>query len=76
MITKTIWRALALLAVASMFLAACGPAATQAPAAPAATQAPAATTAPAATAAPAATSAGFQIPDITAGKFNVAVKVV
>jgi basic membrane protein A and related proteins len=77
MITKTIWRALALLAVASMFLAACGPAATQAPAAPAAaTEAPAAPAAPTATQAPAATTTGFQIPEITAGKFNVAVVLI
>ena len=62
-----------------LVLAACGPAATQAPAAsqaPAATEAPAATAAPVATAAPAATAAGFQIPEITAGKFNVAVVLI
>ena len=81
-----------LMVVAVMVLSACGspatpapaPAATEAPAAaPAATEAPAATAAPAATEAPAATvapaaapTAGFQIPDIQQGKFNVAVVLV
>jgi basic membrane protein A len=68
MITKTIWRVLALLAVASMFLAACGPATTPAPAEPAA---PAATVAPAEPAA-----GGLQIPEIEAGKFNVAAVLI
>ena len=77
---------LAMFAVVLMLvLSACGgapaapdvdaPAATQAPAAAPATAAPAATAAaPAATAAP--TKAGFQIPEIAAGKFNVAVVLI
>ncbi len=85
MMTKTIWRALALLAIASMFLAACGPAATQPPAAPAATEAPAAPAAPAATeppaapaptAAPAEPAGAMQIPDVVDGKFNIGMVLI
>jgi basic membrane protein A len=78
-----------LMAVIVMVLSACGPAATEAPAAttaPAAagaTEAPAATAAPAATEAPAATVAAteastgtLQIPEIEAGKFNIAAVMI
>ncbi len=75
--SNKMWRVASLMVVVAMFAAACGGAATPAPAEttapPAATEAPAATQAPAATTAPAATAATFQIPDITAGKFNVAM---
>lgn len=72
-----------LMAVFVMVLSACGPAATPAPAAtqaPAAPAAPAATEAPKATAAPKATEApaagGLQIPEVEAGKFNVAAVLI
>ena len=70
---------LSFLMAASMLLSACGaPATTAAPAtAKPATAAPA--TANPATAAPATvapTKAGFQIPEITAGKFNVAIVLI
>jgi len=78
-----------LMAVIVMVLSACGPAATEAPAAtqvPAAagaTEAPAATAAPAATEAPAATVAAteastgtLQIPEVEAGKFNIAAVLI
>ena len=72
---RQMYKFLMFLVVAAMVLSACAPAAapTAAPAA-AATTAPAA---PAATAAPAAApTAGFTIPDIQSGKFNVAVVLV
>jgi len=62
---KTMLRVSLLLVIFTLVLTACGGAK--------ATQAPAATEAPAATAAPAT---GFQIPDIQAGKFNVAVVLI
>ncbi len=77
---KTILHVALLVGALAMILSACGPAPTAAPVAteaPVATQAPA-TQAPAVTEAPTAapTSAGFQIPDIASGKFNVAVVLV
>ena len=68
---------LAMFAMALMLvLSACGgaPEATQAPATDA-TEAPAATEAPVATEAP-ADSGGFQIPEVEAGKFNVAMVLI
>jgi len=68
---------LAMFAMALMLvLSACGgaPEVTQAPAADA-TEAPAATEAPVATEAP-ADSGGFQIPEVEAGKFNVAMVLI
>jgi basic membrane protein A and related proteins len=85
--TKKLWQVISLFAVAAFVVAACGPAATTAAPATAApaTSAPQATNAPS-TAAPqnttvaaataAATQASFTIPDITAGKFNVAFVLV
>ena len=77
---KTIWHVTILTMALALILSACTPAtATQAPApAPANTSAPAPTAAPAATEAPtvAPTAAGFQIPDIQSGKFNVAVVLI
>lgn len=66
---KQLWEGLALLLVVSMVLSACGGAATTAPAQPAATQAPAAPQAP-------AEPAALQIPDVVAGKFNVAAVLI
>ncbi len=71
--SKKLWSLITVLLVVAMFATACGtPAAapTQAPA----PQQPAATAAPAATTAPA--PAALTIPDIVAGKFNVAVVLV
>jgi basic membrane protein A len=75
---KSILNVAVLIMALAVFLSACGPTA-----APAATQAPAASQAPADTAAAptvaptaTATSAGFQIPDITTGKFNVAIVLI
>jgi basic membrane protein A and related proteins len=65
-----LFKCLSLVMVLTFVLTACAPAATP-------TAAPAATTAPVATApAAAATAPTFTIPDITAGKFNVAVVLV
>jgi basic membrane protein A len=78
MSAKKLWSMLTVLMVVSMIIAACAPAATPAPtqpAAPAATSAPAQPAAPTATTAPAAPAA-LTIPDIVAGKFNVAVVLV
>lgn len=76
----TILRASVIAIAFALILSACGPAqtSTSAPANTAAPAAPVATTAPAATEAPTAapTSAGFQIPDIQSGKFNVAVVLI
>jgi alpha-glucoside transport system substrate-binding protein len=71
---KTIWQMLGLLVVMAMFLAACGPAATEAPAATdaPATEAPAATDAPAATEAPATVEAlpqGQELANAYAGQY-------
>ena len=78
MFSKKFWQVTSLLAVAAFVVAACSPAATAttAPAtsAPVATAVPAATEA--ATVAPTAAAAAPTIPDITAGKFNVAVVLV
>ena len=71
MLSNKIWRAASLLVIVALFATACGGAATQAPP-PAATEAPA-TEAPA-TEAPAA--GGLQIPDVVAGKFNVAMVLI
>lgn len=66
--TKVFWQGIALLAVLSMILSACTTPATE-------TAKP--TDTPAAQAAePTATTATFQIPEITAGKFNVAVVLI
>lgn len=80
--TKKLWQVISLMAVAAFVVAACGGAATTA--APAPTTAPQPTTAPVSTTAPqattaataAATAAPPTIPDITAGKFNVALVLV
>jgi basic membrane protein A and related proteins len=61
---KNVWSSIALFVIVSMFLGACGGGATPAPQA---TQAPQATTAP---------SSSFQIPDVEAGKFNVAYVLI
>lgn len=61
-----LFSAISLLVVAAMFITACGGTATTA--APVATEAPAATTAP--------DTGGFQIPDVEAGKFNVAMVLI
>src|SRR5579859_2698627 len=83
--TKKLWQVFSLFAILAFVVAACAPAATAttAPAttAPQATTASQATTAPQATTAataagPAPTAAPPTIPDITAGKFNVAVVLV
>ncbi len=73
MSVKNAWGRVILMVVVAVVLAACTPAATTAP-----TGAPveATTAPPEATTAPAATAAGFQIPDITEGKFNVAVVLI
>ena len=83
--SKKLWQVTSLLAIFAFIVAACSPAATAttAPAATAAaTSAPQSTTAPVATTAAtaaatvAATAAPPTIPDITTGKFNVAVVLV
>ncbi len=66
MISRTIWRAVGLLMIASVVLAACGGGATTAPA----TQPPAPPTAVP------ETVGGFQIPAVEAGKFNVAMVLI
>lgn len=67
---KQLWGLIALLTVLSMLVGACTPAATPPPAQPtAAPQAPAEP--PAAPAAP-----GLQIPDVVAGKFNIAMVLI
>jgi basic membrane protein A len=74
--SKKIWSLIAVMLVLSMLVAACAPAAapaTKAPAQPAAT-APAA--APAATTAPAPAAGTFQIPEVEAGKFNIAAVLI
>jgi basic membrane protein A len=71
MLGKKMWRVTSAMLFIAMLVAACGGAATQAPAA---TEVPAATEAPAVTEAPAA--AGFQIPDVVDGKFNVAFVLI
>jgi basic membrane protein A len=64
---KFMWRALAILVIVSTLLAACQPKATPTPAVTAeATQA----------VEPTATTAGLQIPEIQAGKFNVAMVLI
>jgi basic membrane protein A len=68
MFTQKVWRLASLLTVLAMLVAACGGGATTA----APTSAPATTAPPAA---PAATQ-GFTIPEITQGKFNVAVVLI
>jgi basic membrane protein A len=75
MLTKQIWRFLALLTVMALVLVACAPAAAPTTVA---TQAPAQTEAPAVTEAPAPTEAtgSFQIPEIESGKFNVAMVLI
>jgi basic membrane protein A len=77
---KSFYIAALLLAVVAMVLAACGPKPAEQPAAeqpaaeqPAAPEAPAATEAPAA---PPAETGGLQIPDVEAGKFNVAMVLI
>ncbi len=74
---KTILHVAVLTMALALVLSACGPAQTST-SMPANTAAPGATAAPAATQTPAAapTSAGFQIPDIQSGKFNVAVVLI
>ncbi len=67
---KQIWGVIALLTVISMFVGACAPAA--APTAAPAAAPVEATAAPAAAPAAPAEAAGLQIPDVVAGKFNVA----
>lgn len=74
---KSLYIATMLLAIVAMVLSACGPTPTQAPAveepaAPEAAEAPAEAAAPEA---PAATG-GMQIPDVEAGKFNVAMVLI
>src|SRR5574341_86752 len=87
MFTQKVWRMASLLTVLAMLAAACGGGATtaaptSAPATTAPTSAPAtsapATSAPATTAptAPPAATQGFTIPEITQGKFNVAVVLI
>ena len=75
MLTKQIWRFLALLTVMALVLVACAPAAAPTTVA---TQAPAQTEAPAVTEAPAPTEStgSFQIPEIESGKFNVAMVLI
>lgn len=75
--SKKMWSLITVLLVVAMFATACGtPAAapTQAPA----PQQPAATTAPApaATTAPAPAAGSFQIPEVQAGKFNIAAVLI
>jgi basic membrane protein A len=66
--TKVLWHAFAVLIILSMILSACQAKATETaqPTEPPAVQ----------PAEPTATTAGFQIPDIAAGKFNVAVVLI
>jgi basic membrane protein A len=74
--SKKMWFLIAVMLVLSMLVAACAPAAapaTTAPAAPAATTAPAA---PVATTAPAPAAGTFQIPEVEAGKFNIAAVLI
>jgi basic membrane protein A len=74
--SKKMWSLIAVMLVLSMLVAACAPAAapaTTAPAAPAATTAPAA---PVATTAPAPAAGTFQIPEVEAGKFNIAAVLI
>ena len=75
MLTKQIWRFLALLTVMAMVLVACAPAAAPTTVA---TQAPAQTEAPVVTEAPPPTEAtgSFQIPEVESGKFNVAMVLI
>jgi basic membrane protein A and related proteins len=72
--SKKLWSLFAVLLVLSMLVTACAPAAAPATTAPAA----AATTAPvaAATTAPAAAAGSFQIPEVEAGKFNIAAVLI
>lgn len=72
MSVKNLWRVVTLMVAAAMILAACATP-TTAPVEPTTAPAPEATAAPAATEAPAA---GFQIPEIAEGKFNVAVVLI
>ncbi len=79
--SRKLWQVLSLFAIAAFVAAACGaPATTAAPTAAQATSAPAtsapATSAPATEAPTAAATQGFQIPEITAGKFNVAIVLI
>ncbi len=68
---KNLWTWVAVLTIAATLLSACGGGATPAPAQPPAA-APTQAAAPAATKAP----ASFQIPDIEAGKFNIAAVLI
>ena len=72
MFTKKIFSIVSILTSAALFVAACGGPATTA--APAATAAPTVTEAPAATEVP--SEGSFQIPDVEAGKFNVAMVLI
>jgi basic membrane protein A len=77
MFTQKVWRLASLLTVLAVLVAACGGGATTAaPTSAPATTAP--TSAPATTAptAPAAATQGFTIPEITQGKFNVAIVLI
>jgi peptide/nickel transport system substrate-binding protein len=68
---RSLWSLFALLAIASLALAACGQATTPAPQPPAATEAPAATAAPTATEVPAPTAT----PDLNGGELTIGVSV-
>ena len=77
--SKKFWSLIAVMLVLSMLVAACAPAAAPATTAPAQPAAPAATTAPAApaaTTAPAPAAGTFQIPEVEAGKFNIAAVLI
>ncbi len=69
---RHLYKVVLLFAALAMLLSACGPAATQAPVA--ATKVP--VVAPVATEVPAEPAGAMQIPDITAGKFNVAMVLI
>ena len=72
MSANRIWRIASALTAIAMLVAACGAPATAAPTEPPATEVSAATQAPEAT----AETAGFQVPDIEEGKFNVAMVLI
>jgi basic membrane protein A and related proteins len=74
--SKKMWSFIAVLLVLSMLVAACAPAAAPAPTQAPAQQQPAATAAPVATAAPAPAAGTFQIPEVEAGKFNIAAVLI
>lgn len=66
MFTRKMFSIVSILTIVALFVAACGGAAT--PATPAATETPAATAVP--------SEGSFQIPDVVAGKFNVAMVLI